>query len=194
MPAQPSAPEEQNIKGIALRRLMENCEHFYGADAARRVLERLPEPVGNAVRFGRVVPGGWYPIAWLKTMHKVVQEVTGTGPEVSRKFGRRTGQLNFTTVHRVFLSVLAPEWVMKRAARMFRLYVERGDMRVVDSRDGMARAVFRGCRGFDRSIWEATLGQCEAVLALCGAKNIRMRIESGGGDGDDDCEAIAYWT
>jgi hypothetical protein len=123
-----------------------------------------------------------------------VQEVTGSGPELSRKFGRRTGQVNFTTVHRVFLSVLSPEWVLKRAARMFRLYVQHGDMEIVSSRAGMAHAVFRDCRGFDRSIWEATLGQCEAVLALCGAKNIRLRVESGGGDGDSHCDVTAYWT
>jgi hypothetical protein len=185
---------EQSVKAIALRRLLENAERELGESAVERIIERLPEELREKVRYGAVLGGGWIPIAWLRLMHKAVREEANAGPELPRRFGRSAAKANFTTVHRAFLRVLSPEFVLSRASRIFGQYVQKGEMRIVESRPGMARAVFSGCAGYDHNIWEATIGQCEGVLELCGAKNIRMRIHSGGRDGDDHLDASAYYT
>jgi hypothetical protein len=192
-PSEPSSEGVPHIKGIAIRRLLENVEHFYGDATVRQVVQAMPDDLRHRVQYQQIISGGWYPITWLRSVHVAVREVTQSGPEVARKFGYRAATQNFTTFHRVFLAVLSPEFVLRRAARIFNLYVQRGQMKIAESRHGMARAVFRGCALFDASIWESTIGQCEAVLSLCGAKNIRMHVNDGGGDADF-LDVTAYWT
>ena len=181
------------IKGIAIRRLLENVEHFYGASVLADVKLALPPDLRARIDYNQIVGGGWYPITWLKTTHAAIRQVTRAGPEIARKFGFRGAMTNFTTIHKVFLSVLSPEWVMRRAPRIFGVFVEQGKLSVLESRSGMAHVKFEGCTLFEASIWESTLGQCEAILELCGARNVRLHVHDGGGD-NDYLDATAYWT
>jgi len=181
------------IKGIAIRRLLENVEHFYGASVLEDVKSALPSDLRTRIEYNQIVAGGWYPITWLRATHVAIRQATRSGPEVARKLGFRGAITNFTTIHKVFLSVLAPEWVLRRASRIFGMFVEQGQLRVVESRKGMAHVKFEGCTLFEAGIWESTLGQCEAILHLCGAKNIRLHVHAGGGD-NDFLDTTAYWT
>lgn len=185
---------EQQVKAIAIYRLLENTREVYGAEAHERVVNRLPEELAKKARYGLLVPTAWVPISWVRATHAAIRKEEEASPDTPRQFGRRAGKMNFTTVHRAFLRVLAPEWVIARASRVYGQYVSAGTMRIVESKSGMVRAVFEGCVGYDRNIWQSTIGQCEAVLELCGARNVRVRIHEGGEDGDEHLELSAFWT
>jgi hypothetical protein len=185
---------EQSVKAIALRRLLENAEREFGRSAVERIVERLPSELRNQVRYGAVLGAGWIPIKWVRLMHKAIRDETNAGPDLPRRFGRSAAKANFTTVHRAFLRVLSPEFVLGRASRIFATYVQKGEMRIIESRPGMVRATFSCCAGYDQNIWEATLGHCEGVLELCGATNIRVHIHAGGRDADEHLDVSVYYT
>ncbi len=184
---------ESRVNGLALKNRLKNLDDVVGPGTAERVLQQMPVELREALRYGRVVAGGWYPIGWLRALHAAVQQVTGGGLELSRQLGYVGTLQNFTTVHRFFLTVLSVEAVLERASRIFGSYHDKGSLSVLESRPGMARLAFGGCEGFDRNLWAAVRGSVEALLELCQARGGRVRITSGGGEADSACEMVAYW-
>lgn len=190
----PEPARGPRAKGIALRRTLEHLLELHGPTALERVASDFPEELSTAVSYGSISASSWYPIEWLSALHKALCLLSNAGPELSRSLGRRSAERNFTTVHRAFISVLSPEFVIARAARVFSTYYDTGQMRIVESRAGMSHATWTGCKGFDANLWEGTIGHCEGALLLTGVANIRVRVDRGGTDNDDFMDATAFWT
>ncbi|HEY6558796.1 MAG TPA: hypothetical protein VI072_16040 [Polyangiaceae bacterium] len=177
-----------------MRRALEHLQELHGPTALDRVTPDFPEDLATAVRYGSLSASSWYPIEWLCALHSALCRLSNAGPELSRSIGRLSAKRNFTTVHRAFISVLSPEFVIARAARVFSSYYDTGQMRIVESRPGRSKASWTGCKGFDRNLWEGTIGHCEGALTLTGVANIRIKVERGGTENDDYMDAIAFWT
>ena len=190
----PASGRGPRAKGIALRRALEHLQELHGPTAIARATADFPEELATAVSYGSISASSWYPIDWLSAIHKALCRLSNAGPELSRTIGRRSAERNFTTVHRAFISVLSPEFIIARATRVFSSYYDTGQMRIVESRPGMSHAMWTGCKGFDRNLWEGTIGHCEGAMMLTGVENIRMRVDRGGSDNDDYMEATAFWT
>ena len=62
-----------------------------------------------------------------------------------------------------------------------------------DAKSGRCRAVYSGCVGFDRILWEDIIAGSAAVLEVCGAKDVQLTRVRGGGDGDTELDIIAEW-
>jgi hypothetical protein len=169
-------------------------QELHGVGAVERISADLPPELATAVQYGSISVGSWYPLEWLCALHAALCKLSNAGPELSRSLGRRSAQLNFTTVHKAFISVLSPEFVIARAPRVFASYYDTGQMRIVESRPGMSRALWTGCKGFDRNLWQGTIGHCEGALMLSGVDNFRVRVDRGGNDNDDYMDATAFWT
>src|SRR5688572_17692698 len=108
-----------------MRRLLENVERELGRETLERVVVRLPAELRDQLRYGALPHGDWIPIAWIRAAHHAIRDEANAGPELPRRFGRHAAKANFTTIHRAFLRVLAPEWVLKRASRIFGVYVQK---------------------------------------------------------------------
>ena len=76
---------------------------------------------------------------------------------------------------------------------LFTHYFQTGKLEVSEVRAGYVRGLWSGCVGFDRNVWNATIGGCQAALELAGAKQLETHVESGGGDGDASMIAIGTW-
>lgn len=182
------------VKGICFRDFLVVLEEEVGADGRARVVAQLRPEVGEALTYGGVVRGGWYDIEWYAHLHRVAARVADR-PDLARRVGQRSTYMDLTAgVYRVFARVASPEFVIRRAPALFNSYYERGAMQVTVSRAGMAQARWSGCRGFDRNLWWDLFGGCEGALTACGAENIRVRVVSGGGDGDEAAVVEARWT
>src|SRR5690606_24996417 len=97
--------------------------------------------------------------------------------ELARELGYRGAMKNLRTIHRIFLAVSSPVGVLERSPRLFQAYFSGGELRVVESRSGFARARITGCHGFDRNVWEAVIGTTEAALELARARDVRAELE-----------------
>jgi hypothetical protein len=190
----PASGRAPRVKGLAIRRALEHLERLNGPDQLERAHRDFPDELATSARYGRIAVSSWYPLEWLRTVHAALRRMGNAGPELPRSLGRRSAYLNFKSVHRAFIAVLSPEFLIARAPRVFASYYDTGSMTIVESRSGMTHAIWSGCAGFDRNLWEGTLGHCEGALDLAGAGNIRMKIENGGNETDDYMEAIAFWT
>ena len=183
---------ERRCKGVMLRNRLELIGQLHGGAALQATLDNLPEEVGSALRYRSIVATGWYPIAWLRELHAAAVTATRLGPELARQLGHEGAVKNFTTIHRLLLSASSPAAVIARAPRVLRTYFDGGEIELLESTDGMNASRWTKCDGFDRNIWESMLGGCEAALSLSGAKDVRVRLRSGGG-ASSEAEVVAFW-
>lgn len=161
---------ELRCKGIMLRNRVEILDEEYGvADALRA---GLSTELRDALSYGRIVRGGWYPMAWLREIHEVGSRVTGKGGALARELAAHGAARNFTSVHKAFLTIVSPRAVLKRAPRIFGAYFDGGRFELGSSEPGEARIAISECHGFDRHVWEAMAGTAEAVLTMGGAKDV----------------------
>lgn len=189
----PGGRSGNQYKGVGIRSFLRALEEVYGPAAVVQTLALADAECAAAIREGRVLPTGWYPIEWVRSLHAAAQQATGAGPDLSRRLGNAAMRADFRGVYRIFLVVLSPESLISKSARVFSTYFAQGTMTVVASRAGFAHVVFADCAGFDRSLWADIIGSSEAGLQLCGAKDTRFEVLRGGGDADDFFEIEARW-
>ena len=186
--------EVPKIKGVALRNFRDVLVKVCEAQVIERIEAAYPPDVRDAFDHGRVVASGWYLLEWYKAMHAAAREVTHAGPSLARKIGRESTKRDLTGIYRIFLQMVSPQLMISISTRVFGLYYTLGAMKVIEKRDGFARVSVVDCEGFDENIWQDVLGGSELGLELAGAKNVRMRIESGGQTGDTSTVLVAHWT
>lgn len=184
---------EAQAKGINFRTFLDVFRRLHGESALEGTLHRVDPALGRLLREGAVRAGGWYPVAWYRELHRAAREEVGAGDELSRRIGREATLQDFSGVYMAFLAVLAPETVLRFAPRVMAAYYRPAEMFVARAAPGFAEVRWLHCRGFDRAVWQDLFGGCEGVLHACGARDPRIEVLVGGGDGDEAAEAVARW-
>lgn len=184
---------ELRCKGVMLRNRVDLVGSLRGEQALAKTFDLLPREIADALRYKSVTATAWYPIAWLREVHAAAAQATSSGPELARTLGREGAKKNFTTIHRTLLPLLSPTSIVERSPRVLRTYFDGGEIRILESSAASVTSRWSGCRGFDRNIWESMLGGCEAALSIARAKDVRVRLVKGGGDGASEAEITAFW-
>lgn len=188
-----SAPgREPQIKGTAIRGTLSAVGRICPAGTLRRMLPLLPPQVAPAVEHDAFLAAGWYPLAHLRAIFAAAMQATGRDLELVRELSRDATLDDFRGIYRLLTFVLSPEFVMRRGPGIFGRYYDTGSLEVV-ARAGHCEAHYRGCVGFDRVLWADVLAGSAAVLEACGARDVKMTILRGGGDGDDACDVVGEW-
>jgi hypothetical protein len=182
-------------KGINFRSFVAALRRLRGDAAVERTLERLPDEIAQGLRIGAITTGGWYPCDWYSKLHAAAQAACGEGPELARAVSREGIQEDFRSgVYRLITLSAAPEAIFKWAPRVVGLYWDGGRLVVENADAGRAMGRFEGFHGFDRNLWEDMIGGSVGVMELAGAKNVTVRVLSGGGDGEDHMVYVVRWT
>jgi hypothetical protein len=182
-----------STKGVNFRSFSKTLLRLRGQDTVRATFDLLPNDLRESLYYGSIVSSGWYPIDWYAKLHAAAQRATGEGPELSRQIAREALSWDFRNVHKFVRIALSPETLMRVSTYVMRFYYTMGRFEVLNARPGSGEAVFTGFEGFDRNLWQDTLGGVEAVLELAGAKETKITVLAGGGDGDSFLKAEAIW-
>jgi hypothetical protein len=185
--------EEVQSKGVGLRSFLESLERLHGEDAVEETLDRVPREVRDALVYKKVVPSGWYPVAWHRALHAAAQRATGSGPELARMIGRDSSRADFRGVYKFVAQLLSPETLLRQAARVFGNYFQGAVVDIIDSTSKSAHLSFHECWGFDRNMWQNVLGGIESSLEITGARDVGIVIERGGRDGSAFMDVIVRW-
>jgi hypothetical protein len=199
LPPVPSRPAPQRgrelrTKGVSLLSFVSTLRSLHGSEATERTLDGLPSEVRIALREGLVVASSWYPLAWHRAMHASAQRACNASPELARAIGYHGTQADFRGVYRFVASLIAPDRLLRTSPRVWSNYFDGGKVTIEEQERGKSQTTFSECYGFDRSLWENTIGGSLAVLDITGARNVKTRILRGGGDGDDLLELELLWT
>jgi hypothetical protein len=177
------------VKGLAFLGILKAAERLHGAPVLEAIKKELPAPLT-----GLLVTGNWYPIDLYRELLTVTSKVLGHGPAAIRAVSREATLQDFRGIYRVLTFVLSPEFLMKRAPGMFNRYYDTGKLEILEARDGLVRAQYTECAGFNRLMWEDVIGGSAGVLEACGGRDIQVHIARGGSDDDAHLQIDATWT
>jgi len=180
------------VKGLAFRTTARVFEQLRGVERQQQVFALLPPALRDDLMFGRLVAGGWYPI--MDYRHLLAAIVQVEGPGLIKEIGAATIHADLKLVHKVVLRMLNPSTIVSLGPSLFKRYYDTSTLRTEKPSRNNARTRYEGCDGFDRNMWQETLGTTQEMLTLAGAKHVRVRISSGGGDGDSHCVTDIYWS
>ncbi len=112
-----------------------------------------------------------------------------------RAIGYRSLKLDMASVYKQFvMRFLSPQILLGFSGRLFNTYYDTGTFEVMESHQGSVAVRCSGCIGWDHNMWTEIAGGSVALLELSRAKDVRLRVLSGGRDGDTTLEMAAYWS
>jgi hypothetical protein len=185
---------QPRTKGLQFRSFLFALKRLRGEEACAATIDLLPSELGDALRYKTLVTGGWYPLEWYAQLHVASQRATREGFDLARAIAREAVQEDFRGVYRLITLALSPQSIFKLAPKIVGLYYDTGKCVIDEAERGFCRGHFDGFVGFDRNLWEDTIGGITGVMELAGAKNMVPRVLGGGKDGDADMSVEVRWT
>ena len=182
-----------NIKG----RVMLNARDFVvsrdGTDAWRRVLQRLAEEDRDAV--ASMIPAGWYPMALNDHVNRAIVDALGGGRnEPMEALGRYAAETDLRTIHRLFLRMANPAFVLERLAEFWRRYQDSGTWTVTRQANNRVLARLEGWGSRDEATCVRLGAYSKHLFELVGARNVWLERRACEARGDAACVFAGGWT
>lgn len=153
----------------------------HGREVEEAFLAKLTPSEHQKYLYG--LPVSWYPVEEIPEKGDVFQaaaEVLFPGdPEGMRKVGRLNAVESLTGIYKLFLRIPSIEFVIGRAAKLWRSYQDTGIATAEDFAANSGAFVVRGYPDLREDFREYLAGYVAGVLEVTGAKNIRVRIDDG---------------
>jgi hypothetical protein len=150
-------------------------------DADQRVLEG-------------VVAIGWYPLALYARLIRVVDQVHGTG-DLQRvvALGKFEAERDLTTLHRIFLRLANPIYLLEKSAEYWRRFHDTGRWVIVQPspREAIGHLDEWGC--IDEGLCTELVGYLGRAFELTGARRVRMEHPLCRARQDARCTFKARW-
>jgi uncharacterized protein (TIGR02265 family) len=173
---------EAEFKAAGLISMLRMLREMVGAEAYDALEAALPPDTRELVRQPPLA------MSWLPNRHfDLVVERALVGP-----FGGDTRKVvelaqramidDLNSVYRVFIRLLSPEFVLRRAAKIYGQYTRNnGVFTVSKSGPGFAELTIDGVELGMPSVWAYNEGAIRAVIAATGLKDAQVVIIEGGG-------------
>jgi hypothetical protein len=161
-----------------------------GDSGLERALAWMPEDLSEAIRYGRIVPSGWYSVRWFRELLGAAARASGQ-PLFVKEMGRAGLRVEYGSVYRALMRLLAPESLLETGMTHFSQVYTVGKVDPIEFREGYARVYWYKCTDFDCNVWQYLIGACVGMIELSGGKSVQTRILRGGEH--EDLEAIARW-
>lgn len=179
------------IKGQTFKGYLRAFEELYGAPRAAALTNSLEGEFGDAIHFGALVSGGWYPAAWLRDLHHQGTKVAGDY-DACVKVVRRSTEHDLEGIYSFVARFVTPQFAFRQAARIMNVYV-RGPQVHTEVSKGEGTVTVEHAHGFDARLWRGLIAGSEVVLERSGAHDVLCRTLAGGGNGDDHLTFRASW-
>jgi hypothetical protein len=188
------ASSEPQVKGVAFRSVYVSLGKLRGETVQRAALAAVSEALRHGFTYRGIVPGGWYPIEQYKELLRGIRAVTGESKELVFDIGRQCTRDDMSGIYSMIAKLISPQSLWSLSQRLFSAYYSMGTVKMSETHRGYSHAVWSNCRSFDENMWTEVLGSCVQLLEIGGAKDVRIRVLSGGRDGNDHMEAAAHWS
>ena len=185
---------ECKVKGQSFRAFLAALDTLKGRKAVVITIAGLPREIREAIERNKIVTSGWYPMSWYAALHSSAKRACPGAVDLARKLGQEQMRAEMTGIYKFVLSFFKPSTIMQHSGRVWSLYCQGGKLNVTEAGPTFARFVYEDCHGSDANVWFDTIGSAEVLLQLAGARDVRVDVKSGGGDGDATMTAELHWA
>jgi uncharacterized protein (TIGR02265 family) len=182
------------IKGTALSSAQRYVREQHGEARWGEVLGALDADDRRTVE-GGVLVSAWYPFAlFMRLVRAVETHLGGQVPRLHREMGRAAAEYGLTTLYKVFFKVGSPQFIISRAAKVWRTYNSSGEMTVPVSEPGHAVVELIGFEEPARELCERLPGFFERTVELSGGREVKLVHTKCVNRGETACRFEAWWS
>jgi len=186
-----------NVKGSAITARIRFVRERFGEAELRRLKDSLSE-TSRGLLDGRVLPHAWVPFDLFVELNLAVDRTFGTGDlSMCREMGRYSAAVNLPTLYRIFYRLGSPSFILRKAAKVWRVHYDSGELRVLDpDLDGPEERATLEIAAFEtphRAHCQSVLGWAERSVELSGGTVIHAREETCRTEGHDTCRLAVRW-
>lgn len=161
-----------NYKGTGVV-FMRSLLQRQGNAVERRFLSQLAPQESEIYK--QTLEFHWIPIEVITRFFEVAAPLVYPGdPNGLRRIGREMARDHLQGVYRIVLRVVTIEYIIERAARLWRTYHQTGTTRMERTGERLLHFVVVGYPELPSSFRECTCGYITGVLELAGAKDIHV--------------------
>jgi predicted hydrocarbon binding protein len=181
-----------NVKGVMILNARDFVVARFGDEGWRRVHESFAE--GDREALASMIAAGWYDIRLYDRVNRTIDRTLGAGDSALMiAIGRYSAEHDLKTIHRVFLRVANPAYVLEKAAEFWRRYQDSGTWTIVRESPKNVRGTLDGWGSEDELTCIRLGAYIQRLFELVGAKNghvdrIRCRAR-----GDEACVFTGGW-
>jgi predicted hydrocarbon binding protein len=180
------------VKGVVILNGRDYALANGGEQAWGRVLERLP--LDDRQALAAVIPVGWYDMGLYERTNRALADALGGGsPDVMTAAGRFAAEHDLKTIHRLFLRLASPAYVIERSASFWRRFQDSGTWKVVREPPNRVRATLEGWGAQDEMTCIRLAAYMFRLFQLVGAQNGSLERVACRSRGDPACVFEAKW-
>jgi hypothetical protein len=187
------APGTSQVKGVAFRTVLWSVEHLFGPQQVNAMMEHMGSEPRQALHYGQLVSGGWYPVSWYAELLTSIVKSTNGGLDVIRNVANLCVDHDIRGVYRFLVEHLNPGTVVTVYSKLFPRYYTPGKVTVDRESNTHFALRVQNCFGFSGLMWHEIYASGKYLLTLSGASNVRHRLIEGGKDGDTHMTVEARW-
>ncbi len=182
-----------NVKGSALASRVTWVRLNHGQDGIERLCEAVSPGLAGAIRDG-VAVATWYPFVEFVELSTAIDLLFGQGDGALIKvLGRVGAEANMTTIYRLFYKVGTVKWVMARAARLWHLHYDAGQLSLRELASGEIELTIEGFPTPSCVHCQSVQGWAERSCELSGGQDVHTETHSCRLEGSDACRLRARW-
>jgi hypothetical protein len=164
-------PYTKGTDVVSLKKLFREM----GRDQEKRFLERLSPEMQEL--YHSIVHTSWTPISKQTEIYEAAALMLFPGhPQYLMELGKCMSRRSYSTVYKIFLRIPTMEFVVNRAASLWRFYHDQGDALIIDFKENSATFVVRNYPDLSRKMREIIAGHIAVLLELTGGKNIYIDV------------------
>lgn len=182
------------VKGTGVLALNAFVKQRFG-DRFQEWLEKLP-PESGEIHGGSILAFQTYSLYdSLVIPTDILCEIFYGGDEKgSWESGVFSASYALNSFYKAFFKLGTPQFIIKRAARVFQSYYSEGDLQVIDTGDNRVVLHIVAFPEPYRTIELGIGGWMEGALELMGKNNITVQMTKSMAGGDEVAEFIAEWS
>ena len=182
-----------NVKGASITARLRFVRERHGEDGLRRLLDAVPATTRAALE-RRVLPQEWVPYDVFVEMGVAADRLFGTGDlAVCQELGRYSAEVNLPTLYRLFYRLGSPLYIFRRAAQLWGVHYDSGQLAAMEEGPGCARLEILGFERPHRVHCLAVVGWATRSVELSGGTVLSAVEERCRARGDETCEMVARW-
>jgi len=186
--------EPVRIKGTALSSAHRYVAERFGQDTWRTVVATLAADERQQIE-GGILVSAWYPFALFMRIVRVLEAQLGPQvPRLHREMGRAAADYGLTTFYKIFFKVGSPQFIVSRAAKVWRTYNSSGEMPVPVCEHGHAVVELVGFEDPARELCERLPGFFERTVELSGGRDVKLVHSKCVNRGESNCRFEAWWS
>ncbi|MBN1595448.1 hypothetical protein JW933_05935 [candidate division FCPU426 bacterium] len=163
-------PKTKGTDIAALRKILKKA----GSEKEQQFLERLAPELADL--YQRSIHTTWNDIHMQTALYEAAALMLFPGePEYMMELGKEMARHSYSTVYKIFLRIPTVEFIMERAAIVWRSYHDQGQAEVTEIHPGSGTFVVHGYPELPRKMREVIGGHIYVLLEMTGARGIIVK-------------------